>query len=175
MRTSTGISGDEQHAIKAGVHDSRNDLSKNSGVAPHQAEAVFARFLSDTGADDNHIRTAAVVGFARLKARRLGAHARDKLGISEITNARPVQAALASAATFTVGAALPLTVVLISPQSKLAWTVSLSSLIFLSVLGAVAASVGGSGVFKSVARVTFWGALAMLLTAVVGSLFGVAP
>ena len=105
----------------------------------------------------------------------LGAHARDELGISEVLNARPVQAALASAATFTVGAALPLIVVLISPQSKLAWTVSLSSLIFLGVLGAVAASVGGSGVFKSVARVTFWGALAMLLTAVVGSLFGVAP
>jgi len=105
----------------------------------------------------------------------LGAHARDELGISEVTNARPVQAALASAATFTVGAALPLIVVLISPQSKLAWTVSLSSLIFLGVLGALAASVEGSGVFKSVARVTFWGALAMFLTAVVGSLFGVAP
>lgn len=104
----------------------------------------------------------------------LGAHARDELGISEITNARPVQAAVASAATFTVGAALPLMVVLLTSQSKLAWTVSLTSLVFLAILGSTAAYVGGSGVLKSAARVTFWGALAMLLTAVVGSLFGVA-
>lgn len=103
----------------------------------------------------------------------LGAHARDELGISEITNAKPIQAALASAATFTVGAALPLIVVLMSPPLTLAWIVSLTSLVFLAALGAVAAYVGGSGVFKSAARVTFWGALAMFLTAVVGSLFGV--
>lgn len=105
----------------------------------------------------------------------LGAHARDELGISELTNAKPVQAALASAATFTVGAALPLIVVLLTPQSLLAWIVSLTSLVFLASLGSIAAYVGGSGVFKSAARVTFWGALAMLLTAGVGSLFGVAP
>lgn len=103
----------------------------------------------------------------------LGAHAIDELGISEITNAKPIQAALASAATFTTGAALPLIVVLTSPQSQLAWIVSLTSLVFLAALGAIAAYVGGSGVFKSAVRVTFWGALAMFLTAVVGSLFGV--
>lgn len=105
----------------------------------------------------------------------LGAHARDELGISEILSANPLQAALASAATFTVGAALPLLIVLITPLSKLAWAVSATSLLFLAALGAVAAYVGGSGVLKSVARVTFWGALAMFLTAVVGSLFGIAP
>lgn len=104
----------------------------------------------------------------------LGAHARDELGISEVLNARPVQAAMASAATFTVGAALPLIIVLIAPESKLAWSVSLTSLVFLAALGAIAAYVGGSEIFKSAARVTFWGALAMFLTAVVGSLFGVA-
>ena len=104
----------------------------------------------------------------------LGAHAREELGITEITNAKPVQAALASAVTFTVGAALPLMIVLVTPQSKLAWTVSLFSLLCLAVLGSTAAYVGGSGVLRSAARVTFWGALAMLLTAVVGSLFGVA-
>jgi len=103
----------------------------------------------------------------------LGAHARDELGISEVTNARPMQAALASAATFTVGAALPLIVVLVAPQTNIAWTVSLTSLVFLAALGAVAAHVGGSGAFKSASRVTFWGALAMILTAIVGSLFGV--
>ena len=104
----------------------------------------------------------------------LGAHARDELGISEVMNAKPVQAALASAVTFTVGAALPLVVVLVTPHAKLAWAVSLSSLVFLAALGAIAAYVGGSGVFKSAARVAFWGALAMSLTAIVGSLFGVA-
>ncbi len=104
----------------------------------------------------------------------LGAHARDELGISEVMNARPVQAAMASAATFTIGAALPLIVVLIAPHASLPWAVSLTSLVFLATLGATAAYVGGSGVFESAARVTFWGALAMLLTAAVGSLFGVA-
>ena len=104
----------------------------------------------------------------------LGAHAGDELGISEITNANPVQAALASAATFTVGAALPLMTVLIAPQPELAWTVSFTSLVFLAVLGSTAAYVGGSGVLKSAAGVTFWGALAMAATALVGSLFGVA-
>ncbi len=105
----------------------------------------------------------------------LGAHARDELGITEALNAKPVQAAIASAATFAVGAALPLLVVLIAPHSHLAWIVSLTSLIFLAALGAVAAYIGGSGALKSAARVTFWGALAMLLTAVVGSFFGVSP
>jgi len=105
----------------------------------------------------------------------LGAHARDELGISDVMNANPIQAALASAASFTVGAALPLIIVLITPHPQLAWTVSLSTLVLLAVLGATAAYVGGSGVLKSAARVTFWGALAMFLTSVVGSLFGVAP
>lgn len=105
----------------------------------------------------------------------LGAHARDELGISEITTAKPVQAAMASAATFAVGAALPLLIVLIAPRQILAWTVSLISLAFLAVLGALAAYVGGSGVLKPAVRVTFWGALAMGITALVGSLFGVAP
>jgi VIT1/CCC1 family predicted Fe2+/Mn2+ transporter len=105
----------------------------------------------------------------------LGAHARDELGISEVLNARPVQAAMASAATFAVGAALPLLVVLITPEAKIAWIVSLTALLFLAALGAIAASVGGSGILKASLRVTFWGALALLLTAVVGSLFGAVP
>jgi len=102
----------------------------------------------------------------------LGAHARDELGISESLSARPVQAAFASAGTFAVGAALPLVLVLFVPLSALVWTVSLSSLVFLALLGALAARAGGSAVWISVARVTFWGALAMALTAGVGALFG---
>ena len=102
----------------------------------------------------------------------LVAHGRDELGISESLSARPVQAALASAATFAVGAALPLMLVLFVPLSALVWTVSLASLVSLALLGALAARVGGSSVWISVARVTFWGALAMALTAGVGALFG---
>lgn len=102
----------------------------------------------------------------------LGAHARDELGISDTLSARPVQAAFASAGTFAVGAALPLLLVLAVPANALVWTVSGSSLVFLALLGALAARAGGSPVGTSVARVTFWGALAMGLTAGVGALFG---
>lgn len=102
----------------------------------------------------------------------LAAHARDELGISDTLSARPVQAALASAGTFAVGAALPLVLVLIVPVSALVITVSASTLAFLAILGTLAARTGGSPVGKSVARVTFWGALAMALTAGVGFLFG---
>ena len=104
----------------------------------------------------------------------LGAHARDELGISDTLSARPVQAAFASAATFAVGAAMPLLLVLVVPPKALVWTVSGSSLFFLALLGGLAARAGGSPVLKSVARVTFWGALAMALTAGVGALFGAA-
>ena len=103
----------------------------------------------------------------------LGAHARDELGISDTLAARPIQAALASAGTFAVGAALPLMVVVLAPLSVLMWSVAGSSLVFLSLLGALSARGGGAPVFRAVARVTFWGALAMALTAAVGALFGV--
>ena len=104
----------------------------------------------------------------------LGAHGRDELGISEALSARPVQAALASAGTFAVGAALPLLVVLLAPVSALMWAVAVSSLVFLAVLGSLSARVGGAAVITAAVRVTFWGALAMALTAAVGALFGVA-
>ena len=102
----------------------------------------------------------------------LAAHARDELGISESLTARPVQAALASAATFAVGAALPLLTVLVAPESKLVPIVSGISLIFLAGLGVLAARAGGAPMMKSAVRVAFWGALAMGLTAAVGALFG---
>jgi VIT1/CCC1 family predicted Fe2+/Mn2+ transporter len=104
----------------------------------------------------------------------IGAHARDELGISEMLSARPVQAALASAGTFAVGAVLPLLVVLLFPVSARMWAVSGSSLVFLALLGSLAARAGGASVITAGARVTFWGALAMALTAGVGALFGVA-
>lgn len=103
----------------------------------------------------------------------LTAHARDELGISETLTARPVQAALASAGTFAVGAVLPLVVVLLSPAAALLWTVSASALLFLALLGSLAGRAGGASVLTAAVRVTFWGALAMALTAGVGALFGV--
>ena len=102
----------------------------------------------------------------------LGAHARDELGISDRLSARPVQAALASAASFAVGAALPLAVVAVAPAQGLLFWVSGFSLAFLALLGAVAAQVGGAPVGVGAWRVTFWGALAMAITAGAGSLFG---
>ena len=102
----------------------------------------------------------------------LMAHARDELGISETTTARPVQAALTSAATFAVGAAMPLLMVIVSPENALVPVVSIVSLAFLALLGAIGAKAGGANVLRATARVTFWGALAMALTAAIGALFG---
>lgn len=103
----------------------------------------------------------------------LGAHTRDELGITDTGAARPIQAALSSAAAFSVGAVLPLLLVLLVPLSALMWSVSLGSLFFLALLGLVAARAGGAPVLVSVIRVSFWGALAMALTAGVGALFGI--
>jgi VIT1/CCC1 family predicted Fe2+/Mn2+ transporter len=102
----------------------------------------------------------------------LGAHARDELGISETFRARPIQAALASAGSFAVGAAMPLLVVALVPASGLIPLVAATSLVFLAALGGLAARAGGAGVAIGAIRVTFWGALAMTLTAGVGWLFG---
>jgi VIT1/CCC1 family predicted Fe2+/Mn2+ transporter len=102
----------------------------------------------------------------------LGAHVRDELGISETLRARPIQAALASAGSFAVGAAMPLLVTAMAPAASLIPFVSGTSLVFLALLGGLAARAGGAGVTIGAIRVTFWGALAMALTAGVGSLFG---
>jgi VIT1/CCC1 family predicted Fe2+/Mn2+ transporter len=102
----------------------------------------------------------------------LGAHARDELGISEITVARPVQAAMASAASFAVGAALPLAMVFVSPADKLVYIVSAAALAFLALLGALGAWAGGANIARAMLRESFWGAFAMALTAAIGALVG---
>lgn len=102
----------------------------------------------------------------------LGAHACDELGISKTLSARPIQTALASAGSFAVGAAMPLVVTAIAPEARLIYIVSGTSLFFLAFLGGLAARVGGAGVTAGAIRVTFWGALAMAITAGVGALFG---
>ena len=102
----------------------------------------------------------------------LAAHAKDELGISEITTARPIQAAITSALTFSAGAAMPLLAVMLSPANRITPIVSLSSLIYLAALGAIGARAGGAGVLKPTIRVVFWGALAMAVTAGIGLLIG---
>jgi len=102
----------------------------------------------------------------------LGAHTRDELGISEHTTARPVQAAVTSAASFSIGAAMPLLMVVVSPAAMLVLIVSAASLAFLAFLGAIGARAGGANILRATARVTFWGALAMATTAVIGKLVG---
>jgi vacuolar iron transporter family protein len=115
---------------------------------------------------------------ARLVARQLmtkdalSAHAHDELGISEITTARPVQAALTSAVSFSIGAAMPLLMVVVSPASVLVPIVFAASLGFLAFLGAVGARIGGANILRGIVRVIFWGALAMAFTAGIGKLFG---
>jgi vacuolar iron transporter family protein len=102
----------------------------------------------------------------------LGAHAQDELGITKELSARPIQAALTSALTFALGAALPLLVVIVSPSAALLYAVALTTLLFLSILGAIGAQIGGSNIPKGMVRVTFWGALALALTAAIGALVG---
>lgn len=103
----------------------------------------------------------------------LGAHVRDELGINEISQAKPLQAALASGASFTVGGALPFLVTLFLPVKNMEYSLYALAILFLALLGALAAKTGGSSMSKAVLRVTFWGTIAMALTALVGYIFGV--
>jgi len=116
---------------------------------------------------------AAEVAVQLMQHDAIGTHARDELGISEVLSARPVQAAFASAGSFVVGAVFPLLIVVLLPVSNHFWYVAGGSLFFLALLGAVSGYTGGAPVMKATLRVTFWGALAMALTAGVGAIFGV--
>ena len=149
----------------ADVAREREELATD---APHEHAELAAIYVS-RGLD---AALADQVATQLMAKDALGAHSRDELGISDTLSARPVQAALASAATFTVGAAMPLLLVLIAPTSALVWTVSGSSLVFLALLGSLAARAGGSSMLRAAVRVTFWGALAMAITAGVGAMFG---
>jgi vacuolar iron transporter family protein len=143
------------------------ELSRNVGFEQEELTQIYIQ----RGVETNLARQVA----QQLMAKdALGAHARDELGISDITTARPIQAAFTSAATFSVGAALPLLMILITPTRFLVAAVSVASLLFLSLLGAIGARAGGADVIKATARVTFWGAFAMALTAGVGAIFGTA-
>ena len=148
------------------------DLDRERGELATDWDHEYAELVAIYVARGLDEKLAGEVATQLMAKDALGAHARDELGISDTLSARPVQAAIASAGTFAVGAALPLLLVLVVPVTRLVWVVSGSSLVFLALLGALAARAGGSPVWRSVARVTFWGALAMALTAGVGALFG---
>lgn len=148
------------------------DLAREKHELATQPEAEHAELTAIYVKRGLDPALAAQVATQLMAGDALAAHARDELGITEELSARPVQAAFASAGTFTVGAALPLLLVLVLPRAALVWGVSAASLVFLALLGALAGRVGGSPVLKAAARVTFWGALAMALTAGVGALFG---
>lgn len=117
--------------------------------------------------------TALIVAKELTEHDALGAHMRDELGINEITQANPIQAALASGASFTVGGALPVLVSLFLPLKSMEYSLYAFAIVFLIVLGALAAKTGGSSIGKAVVRITFWGTAAMGLSALVGYLFGV--
>jgi len=135
-----------EHAELAGIYEAR-------GLTPELARQVAVQLMRHDA---------------------LGAHVRDELGISETLSAQPVQAALASAASFGAGAALPLAVIALAPAQSLVPWVALASLAFLALLGALAARAGGAGVGLGAWRVTLWGAVAMGITAGAGALFGAA-
>lgn len=143
----------ERREIKAdskGEHEELAHIYVSRGLTPALAKQVAEQLMAHDA---------------------LGAHARDELGITKTLQARPIQAALASAAAFAVGAGMPLLVTALTPAAALLYVVSTTSLLFLALLGAIAAHVGGASMLTGAARVTFWGALAMGLTSGVGALF----
>ncbi len=141
----------ELHNDVEGEHKELAAIYVGRGLAPALASQVAEQLMSHDA---------------------LGAHARDELGITDTMKARPLQAAGASALSFAVGAAMPLLVVALAPASRLPVFVFMTSLVFLAILGAVAARAGGAAMGVGALRITFWGALAMLATAAVGMLFG---
>lgn len=150
---------------RADLARERKELSENVAFEQEELAGIYVK----RGLEPSLARQVA----QQLMAKdALAAHARDELGISEITTARPVQAAFTSAAAFSVGAAMPLLMVVLAPAGALVPIVSAASLGFLSLLGAIGAKAGGANVLRATARVTFWGALAMALTAGIGKIFG---
>lgn len=163
----------EYVSVSSQADTERADLAlerRELAADPHHEHAELTGIYVKRGLDRV---LAAQVATQLMDHDALAAHARDELGISEVVTARPVQAALASALSFAVGALLPLLVVLITPPGALLGAVAVSSLLFLALLGALGARAGGAPYLVAAVRVTFWGALAMGLTAGVGALFGI--
>jgi VIT1/CCC1 family predicted Fe2+/Mn2+ transporter len=150
---------------KADIERERLELLEDSASEHRELAAVYVGRGLEAG-------LAKQVAEQLMAHDALGAHTRDELGISHTLTAQPLQAALASAGSFAVGAAMPLLVTLLAPPSILVYVVSATSLLFLAMLGAIAARAGGAPILPGTLRVTFWGALAMAITAGVGAMFG---
>jgi VIT1/CCC1 family predicted Fe2+/Mn2+ transporter len=164
----------EYVSVSSQADTERADLKREKGelaTQPQAEEDELTGIYARRGLEPELARTVA----RQLMAKdALGAHARDELGLTEELAARPLQAALASAATFAVGAGVPVLTILLAPASRLSLVVSIVSLICLAALGAIAARAGGAPAATGTARVAFWGALAMAITAAIGRLFGTA-
>ena len=178
-----GIAGLVAGAMAAGEYvsvSSQSDI-ENADLARERRELANDPEFERRELANIYVSRGIDPGLARQVAEQLmakdalGAHARDELGISEISTARPVQAALASAATFSAGAAAPLALALVSPSSWRIPAVAAGSLVFLALLGMIGAIAGGANILKPTIRVTFWGALAMGVTAGIGAIFGTVP
>lgn len=151
---------------KADISRERKEILKNIKFEREELANIYVK----RGLD---LSLAKKVASQLMRHDALGAHTRDELGISEAITARPVQAAFASAGTFSIGASLPLLIAVIVPNHLVIFSVSVTSLLFLILLGSLAAYTGGANIFKGALRVTFWGILALGLTAGIGTLFGV--
>ena len=164
----------EYVSVSSQADTERADIKREKGelaTQPQAEEDELTGIYARRGLEPELARTVA----RQLMAKdALGAHARDELGLTEELAARPLQAALASAATFAVGAGVPVLTILLAPASQLSLVVSIVSLICLAALGAIAARAGGAPAATGAARVAFWGALAMAITAAIGRLFGTA-
>ena len=162
----------EYVSVHSQADTERADLAREQAELnkdPEAEQRELAGIYVERGLDAELAKQVAV---QLMQHDAIGAHARDELGISETMNARPIQAALSSAASFAAGAALPLAVTALAPVASLIGWVTATSLVFLALLGATAARAGGANMLAGAWRVTFWGALAMAITAGVGKLFG---
>jgi len=154
-------------AEQADIARETKELQETPEAELHELKRIYV----ERGLDED---LALQVAIQLTEKDGLGAHSRDELGISETVSAHPIQAASVSAATFAVGAVVPLIMASLAPTAHITLVVALTTLVALAVLGGLGASVGGAGILKGATRVTFWGALAMAATALVGMMFGVA-
>lgn len=162
----------EYVSVSSQADTEKADLERERSELADQPEfevAELAAIYEARGVEPVLARTVAMQLMAKDG---LGAHARDELGITDTASARPIQASLTSAATFSIGAMLPLLVALVTPAHIAGTAIPAASLLFLAVLGAASAKAGGAGVVKPTMRVVFWGALAMATTAIIGTIIG---
>ncbi|MEP6573828.1 MAG: VIT family protein [Gemmatimonadota bacterium] len=164
----------EYVSVSSQADTERADLARERGELAAQPDAEHAELASIYEHRGLSPTLAAEVATQLMAHDALGAHARDELGLSDLSLARPLQAALASAASFVAGAALPLLVVLLTPKATVVLATIIGSLVLLAGLGALAARLGGAPLLRGTLRVTFWGAVAMGFTALLGHFFGVA-